>query len=200
MAFKGGLHVVLLPTTIDPEYHKRKTQKCPGARPVIGWTGSRGNLPYLDLVVPALTKLQETHDFSFRIICDTAPRYPTLRNFEYLPWRLETEIEDLLSFDLGLMPVPDGLWEKGKVGFKAIQYSALETVPVVSDIGSGPEVAIDRQTGFLVKNEDAEWYRVLAWLLDNPSTWSGFGAAARQHVLPKYSVPSQAKTYIGLFE
>jgi len=192
--------VVRLPTTVDPSYHIRTRRRTPGARPVIGWTGSRSNLSYLDLVVPALMKLQETHEFTFRVICDVSPSYTILEHFEFVPWRLETEIEDLQHLDIGLMPVPDGLWEKGKVGFKAIQYSALETVPVASAVGSGAEVVIDGKTGFLVKNEEADWLRVLTWLLDNPDSWNGFGAAARQHILANYSVPSLAQNYISLFE
>ena len=192
--------VILLPTTIDPAYHKRTKRREQGARPVIGWTGSRSNLSYLNLVVPALLKLQDTHDFAFRVICDVAPPHPGLRHYAFVPWRIETEIDDLQAFDIGLMPVPDGLWEKGKVGFKAIQYAALETVSVVSDVASGPEVVLEGKTGFLVKNEENEWHRVLAWLLDHPDRWDEFGAAARDHILAKYSVPSQAQTYIGLFE
>ncbi len=192
--------VVLVPTTIDPEYHRRTRRRAGGARPVIGWTGSRSNLPYLDLVIPALRTLQETHDFEFRVICDLAPPDPGLKHYAHVPWRLETEIADLQVFDIGLMPVPDGPWEKGKVGFKAIQYSALEMVPVASDVASGPEVVLDGKTGFLVKNDDTEWHRALSRLLDHPEQWEALGAAARAHILARYSVPSQAKTYIGLFE
>ena len=192
--------VVLLPTTIAPAYHRRAGQRVPGTRPVIGWTGSRSTNAYLDLVVPALVKLQVKHDFVLRVISDVAPEYPNIRTFEFVRWRKETEIEDLQGLDIGLMPVPDGLWEKGKVGFKAIQYSALEIVPVVSDVGSGPEVVLHGRTGFVVRNEEIEWYRALEWLLENPKSWRAFGVAAREHILARYSVPSQAKTYIDLFE
>jgi len=192
--------VVLVPTTIDPAYHFRTKPRAVGARPVIGWTGSRSNLKYLDLVVPALLKLQETHEFTFRVICDIAPDLPGIKHLEFIPWRLESEIEDLEALDIGLMPVPDGLWEKGKVGFKAIQYSAMETVPVASGVGSGAEVVLHEKTGFLVKNTESEWLHALRWLLDHPERWPVLGAAAREHIIEKYSVPSLAQTYIGLFE
>lgn len=192
--------VVLLPTTIDPAYHRRTRRRAEGERPVIGWTGTRSNLSYLSLVIPALVRLQETHEFEFRVICDQEPANPGLKHYSFVPWRMETEIEDLQAFDIGLMPVPDGLWEKGKVGFKAIQYSAVETVPVVSDVASGPEVVRDGETGFLVENTHEDWYRALSWLLDHPEEWPRLGAAARSHILANYSVPAQAATYIGLFQ
>lgn len=193
-------NVVLLPTTIDPVYHQRSAERTPHTRPIIGWTGSRSNLSYLNIVMPALLKLQETHDFEFRVICDTPPPPPPLKNYVFVPWRLETEIKDLEQLDIGVMPVPDGLWEKGKVGFKAIQYAALEMVCVASNVASGPEVVQDGRTGFLIGNTDEEWYRSLRWLLDNRDRWNEFGAAARAHILTRYSVPSQAPTYIGLFK
>ena len=192
--------VTLLPTTVDPEYHRRRGSAAPNARPVIGWTGSRSTVAYLDIVIPTLARLQEKHDFMFRVICDVAPAYPQISNYEYVPWRKKTEIEDLQAIDIGLMPVPDGLWERGKVGFKAIQYSALAIVPVVSDVGSGPEVVMDGKTGFVVRNDGDEWYRALEWLLENPGRWAAFGVAAREHILTRYSVPSLAKTYVSLFE
>lgn len=192
--------VVLLPTTIDPTYHKRTRRRINGARPVIGWTGGRSNLSYLSIVIPVLEQLQETHEFTFRVICDLPPPVHRLKHYEFIRWSLDTEIQDLESFDIGLMPVPDGLWEKGKVGFKAIQYGALETVAVVSYVASGSEVVTDGKTGFLVANDAAEWHRVLVWLLDNPGSWDRFGAAAREYIVSKYSVPAQASTYIGLFE
>ena len=79
----------------------------------------------------------------------------------------EREREDLQAIDIALMQVPDGLWERGKVGFKAIQYSALAIIPVVSEVGSGPEVVVDGKTGFVVRSEGDEWYRALEGLLEN---------------------------------
>lgn len=192
--------VVLLPTTIDPVYHRRTRRRSPESLPVIGWTGGHSNLPYLGLVLPALIRLQERYDFVFRVICDVAPECRGLKRYDFRPWRMETEIEDLQTFDIGLMPVPDGLWEKGKVGFKAIQYGALETVSVVSDVASGPEVILHGKTGLLVRNDEIDWYRALEWLLDHQADWDQFGTAAREYILSKYSVPAQAGTYIGLFQ
>lgn len=192
---------VMIPTTIDPSYHKplNKKQKVQGL-PVIGWTGSFSNISYLDIIRPVLTELQKKYDFEFRVICDIDPGFPELKNYRFIKWRLETEISDLGAFDIGVMPVPEGNWEKGKVGFKGIQYSALEIAPVVSSVGSGHEVVEHGKTGYVVDNTDLEWYKALESLLTNPALITTFGKAARVKILGKYSVPSQAGAYISLFQ
>jgi hypothetical protein len=194
--------VVLIPTTIDPAYHRalEKNLNFPGKIPVIGWTGSQSNLSYLDIVRTALVDLQKKYEFEFRVICDIDPGFPELKNYHFVQWRYETEIADLGIFDIGLMPVPDGIWEKGKVGFKGIQYSALEITPIVSSVGSGFEVVEHEKTGFVVGNTKEEWYQALEKLLVNPDLIHKFGKAARARILEKYSVPSQANAYISLFQ
>ena len=201
-ASKYNHNVVLIPTTIDPEYHKplKKYSNIRGKILVIGWTGSQSNLSYLDIVRPVLDNLQKKYEFEFRVICDIDPDFSELKHYRFVRWSFETEIADLGVFDIGLMPVPEGTWEKGKVGFKGIQYSALEIVPVVSSVGSGYEVVEDGKTGFVVGNTCDEWYQALERLLVNPDLVLKLGKAARLRILEKYSVPSQAKAYINLFQ
>lgn len=194
-------NTVIIPTTIDPSYHKplNKKQEIRGL-PVIGWTGSFSNISYLDIIRPVLTELQKKYDFEFRVICDIDPGFPELKNYRFVKWRFETEVSDLGAFDIGVMPVPEGTWGKGKVGFKGIQYSALEIAPVVSSVGSGHEVVEHGKTGYVVDNTDLEWYKALERLLTNPDLVIAFGKAARVKILEKYSVPSQAGAYISLFQ
>jgi glycosyltransferase involved in cell wall biosynthesis len=100
---------------------------------------------------------------------------------------------------VGLMPVPDDPFSRGKVGFKAIQYSALEIPPVVSDVGSGREVVVDGQTGLVLPNETGAWQAALAALLDDPARRRRMGLAARDYILARYSIPAQRPNYLGLF-
>ena len=194
-------NTVSIPTTIDPSYHKPLNRKCDSRGiTVIGWTGSQSNLSYLEIVRPVLKELQKKFDFEFRVICDIDPGFPELKNYRFVKWRFETEIADLGAFDIGLMPVPEGTWEKGKVGFKGIQYSALEIAPVVSSVGSGHEVVEHGKTGFVISNTEPDWYDALARLLMNPDVTIAFGRAARVRIMEKYSVPSQAGAYISLFQ
>lgn len=191
---------IVVPTTIDPAYHC----PIPGARdrsrrPVIGWTGSKSTIHYLDLVRPALTKLAAIRDFDLLVIADADPGFPGLANYRFIPWRKDTEIEDLRRIDIGLMPLPDDLWVRGKVGFKAIQYAALEIPAVVSDVGSGREVVEDGVTGIVVPNDESAWLAALTELLDDVARRQKLGAAARAKILSHYSVPAQAETYVRLF-
>ncbi len=193
-------NAVLLPTTIDLDYHK-PVAKPPLSmrRPVIGWTGTQSTMVYLELVREALLELQTRYDFEFRVICDVDPQFPELKNYRFVKWTLATEIEDLGAMDIGIMPVPQGEWEQGKVGFKAIQYSGVAAAPVVSSTGSGHEVVVHGKTGFVVDNDKASWVNALASLLDNPGQLEAMGRAAREYIDEHYSVRSQVPTYLALF-
>lgn len=193
-------NAVLLPTTIDLDYHK-PIVKAPLAtrRAVIGWTGTQSTMVYLELVREALQELQERYDFEFRVICDVDPKFPELKNYRFMKWTLASEIEDLAGMDIGLMPVPQGEWEQGKVGFKAIQYSGVAAVPVVSSTGSGHEVVLHGKTGLVVDNDKASWVRALSSLLDDLGRLETMGQAAREYIDTRYSVRSQVPTYMALF-
>jgi len=199
-ASRYNQNTVLIPTTIDPLYHKPLNKKHElRSLPVVGWTGSFSNVSYLEIIRPVLKELQKKYDFEFRVICNIDPGFPELKNYRFVKWRLETEIADLGVVGIGLMPVPEGTWGKGKVGFKGIQYSALEIAPVVSSVGSGHEVVEHGKTGFVVDNTESDWYEALERLLKSPNMIVTFGKAARAKILKEYSVPSQANAYISLF-
>ncbi len=191
--------VLLVPTTIDPDYHSPGPPRPAGAVPVLGWTGTHTTAPFLDVVRPALAALRGKRRFRLRVICNVDPGFPEVDDYEFVPWRAATEIEDLRAIDVGLMPVPDDPWSRGKVGFKAIQYSALGIAPVVSDVGSGREVVDDGRTGLVVENAPGAWVAALDRLLGDEGLRRAMGAAARERVLGWYSVPAQAATYLGLF-
>ena len=193
--------VALIPTTVDENYHKpREIQRRRTDRQVIGWTGSFSTARFLEIVRPALVELQKRHDFEFRVICDHDPGFPELRHYRFVPWRFETEIEDLCEFQIGVMPVPEGEWERGKVGFKAIQYSAVGMPSVVSAVGSGREVVVDGQTGLAVENDTESWTRALERLLVDPELVRDMGCKARSHILRRYSVSANVGNYLQLFE
>lgn len=194
-------NTLIVPTTVDLDYHHSSRDRAEiGKLPVIGWTGSHSTTPYLDLIRPALESLQNQFEFEFRVICDKDPGFPQLRNYRFVPWRAESEIADLDGFDIGVMPVPDGPWERGKVGFKAIQYGAMEIPSVVSMTGSGAEVVNDGVTGLVVENTTEAWVRALQELLSNRSKAASMGQAARLHIASKYSTAAQAAAYIRVFK
>ncbi len=191
---------VMIPTVVDLNYHRPAVRSSwKSRRPTVGWTGSRSTAKYLELVRPALLQLQQRYEFEFLVICDIDPGFDELRNYRFTPWRLESEMEDLRSIDIGLMPLADGDWELGKAGFKAIQYSAVEAVPVVSSVGVASDIVVDGMTGYVVQNSEEAWVQAIGRLLDDQGLVSVMGKRGREHVARKYSVASQLATYLSLF-
>jgi glycosyltransferase involved in cell wall biosynthesis len=194
-------NVRIVPTSIDLQYHLPvpRTHKAPSGRLCIGWTGSHSTVKYLEIVRPALATLSRRFDFDFVVICDVDPDFSALPNYRFINWQLETEISDLSQIDIGIMPSPDGEWELGKAGFKAIQYSGLEAVPVVSAKGPGHEVVIHGKTGYAVENTEGAWVAALSDLLTNTEKIVEMGTEARKYVAARYSVQANTHLFLSLF-
>jgi len=116
-----------------------------------------------------------------------------------VPWRKETEIADLLAFHVGLMPLEDDPWAKGKCAFKALQYMALGIPALVSPVGMNTEVVQDDQNGYICATA-AEWEQRLRQLLANPGVRTELGHAARATVEQRYSVLANKDNFLGLFK
>lgn len=191
--------VLTIPTTVDTDYHRSARARRPGpGRVVIGWTGSHSTARYLDVVREALYGLRRVRPFEFHVICDADPGFPGLEGYRFIRWRLSSEIADLDAFDIGMMPVPVEDWALGKAGFKAIQYSAMGIVPVVSATGTGSEVVESGVTGLVVPNDTDAWVRALTRLIDDPGSLAAMGRRGRERVQQRYSVDSQKANYAAL--
>jgi len=192
-------HTVINPTTIDTEqlHNQLRDQAAPG-RLVIGWTGTHSTLKYLDQVVPVLARLEaEGLDFEFRVISNQPPAL-RLRSLVFFPWCKDTEINDLLGFHVGIMPLEDDLWAKGKCAFKALQYMALGIPPLVSPVGMNTEVVQHGQNGF-VCTSPSDWEASLRQLIADATLRQRLGLAARQTIEQRYSVTANMTNFIGLF-
>ncbi|WP_310391065.1 glycosyltransferase family 4 protein [Hymenobacter sp.] len=187
------------PTTIDTVHlHNRVRDQAAPGRLVIGWTGTHSTLKYLEQVVPVLAKLEEEGlDFEFRVISNQPPALP-LRSLVFLPWRKDTEIADLLGFHVGLMPLENDLWAKGKCAFKALQYMALGIPALVSPVGMNTEVVQHGQNGFVCATP-AEWEASLRQLLADAGLRQRLGVAARATIEQRYSVRANTPNFLGLF-
>ncbi len=194
-----NLHSIVNPTTIDTNHlHNRvRDQTAPG-RLVIGWTGTHSTLKYLDQLVPVLTQLEdEGLDFEFRVISNQPPDLP-VRSMVFVPWHKDTEIDDLLKFHVGLMPLEDDLWAQGKCAFKALQYMALGIPSLVSPVGMNTEVVQHGYNGYVCTTL-ADWDYCLRQLLSNPSLRQQLGFAARSTVEARYSVNANQANFLQLF-
>jgi len=166
---------------------------------VIGWTGSHSTLKYLHALEPVLQKIENlfTH-ISFLIIADQ-PASLHLDRVTFIKWNPETEIEDLLKLDIGIMPLPDDEWAKGKCGFKALQYMALEIPAVVSPVGVNNTIIKNGIEGFLCQTNE-EWLSALEILITDKPMRKEMGKSGRKKVMDYYSVSSNSSNFLSLFE
>ena len=187
--------VFIVPTVIDTKGLEIQDQRT--SKPAIGWTGSFSTLKYLDIVLPVLQELQEKYDFTFIVIADKDPKL-ALKNYRFIKWRRETEIEDLLNFHIGIMPLYDDELSRGKCGFKAIQYMSLGIPAVVSPVGVNVDIVENGINGFLCSTEE-DWKTKLQKLLEDASLRTNLGLAASQKIKEQYSVEATTQSFLNLF-
>jgi glycosyltransferase involved in cell wall biosynthesis len=190
------------PTTIDCENMHNPAlfgRKKKSGNVVIGWTGSHSTLKYLRLLEPVLQRLENQFDqVSFLVIADQPPQL-RLSRLDFIKWNSDTEIEDLLKMDIGIMPLPDDEWSKGKCGFKALQYMALEIPSVISPVGVNTEIISEGVEGFLCSTDD-EWLLALNKLIQEPTLRETMGKRGRKKIIDSYSVSSNMSNFLSLFE
>ena len=189
-------NVRIIPTTIDLEnVHNVATDQYVSI-PIIGWTGTHTTMNYLDELVPILRDLEGTHNFVFRVISNQAPSFE-LKSLEFIKWNKETEIEDLAKINIGVMPLTDTIWAKGKCGFKGLQYMALKIPSVMSPVGVNTSIVEDGKNGFLCDSPE-EWKQILINLLESEALRIEIGKAGFQTVKASYSVEANRRNYLNL--
>jgi glycosyltransferase involved in cell wall biosynthesis len=193
--------VTVNPTTIDTVHlhNQVRDQLAPGPL-VVGWTGTHSTLKYLLPLVPVLARLEaEGVEFEFRVISNQPPAFnQPLRSLHFVPWQKATEIPDLLTFHIGLMPLEDDQWAQGKCAFKALQYMALGIPALVSPVGMNTEVVKDGYNGYICR-EEADWQLRLRQLLTDATHRQALGRAARATIEQHYSVVSNTPNFLQLF-
>ena len=193
--------VEITPTIVDTTAHTSilsSQLSSLNAQLVVGWTGSHSTLKYLQPLVPILQELQQQTDFTFLVIADQDPQLP-LRNYQYIKWSKETEVEDLNRMDIGLMPLEDDQWSKGKCGFKAIQYGAIGVPALVSPVGVNAEIVEDGISGYHCLT-DSDWEIAITSLIKDHELRTKMGQAGRERIVKHYSVESQKTSFLALFD
>jgi glycosyltransferase involved in cell wall biosynthesis len=194
--------VTVVPTTVDTERYT-VAPRPPNDVPVVGWTGSYSTLQHLLTLSGALRRLAERVRFRLRVIGapGAAAGAAGLEGLdvEWLPWRAETEVEDLRPLDVGVMPLPEDRWSKGKCGMKALQYMGLGIPAVCSPVGVNAEIVRDGENGMLATT-DAEWVEKLGRLLGDASLRARLGRAGRATVEARYSAAVVAPLFLSVLE
>jgi len=165
--------------------------------PIIVWIGSPENLVYLELVRPALTRLtQRFPGLTLRVICSKFPDWPGI-NIERVAWSAATEAPALASSHIGVMPLSDDEWARGKCAFKLLQYMAAALPCVASPIGANTEAVLDGVTGFHAR-DDAAWELALGRLIESPALRARLGDAGHAHVEARYAMRTYQAGYVQL--
>lgn len=190
--------VVVIPTTIDTDSYRRQPVERDG-RVCIGWTGSFSTIEHLKTALPALTRVRERFGdrVAFRIIGDASFRSEAL-GVQGIPWQSATETRDLSYIDIGIMPLPDNEWTKGKCGAKGLQYMAMGIATLMSPVGVNTEIIRPGVNGFLPRDEE-EWVHYLSLLVEDAALRSRLGEAGRRTVEEKYSVRAWRDRYLYYF-
>ncbi len=197
-ALQYNRNVVVNPTVVDTEgrYNKIKQHQHTG-RIIIGWTGTHSTIRYLNDLLPVLKKLEEENNIEIQIISNAPPDLP-LKSLKYIPWKKSTEIEDLLAFDIGIMPLPDDDWARGKCGFKLIQYLSLGIPAVSSPVGVNAKIIDGGTNGFLCKTHD-EWLNALRELIVHSEKRKQFGEQGRQKMISHFSAAANSSLFLSTF-
>ncbi len=185
------------PTTIDTDSHHNKKQVHAGKKFVIGWTGSHSTVKYLDELVPVLERLEKKINFEFCVISDQAPNFQ-LKSLRFIKWNKQTEIDDLLNFSIGLMPLPNDKWANGKCGFKALQYMALGIPALVSPIGVNSKIVDHGVNGYYCSTAE-EWELSIEKLYKDSKLLQEMSNSTQQKIRDNYSVTSNKTNFLNLF-
>jgi glycosyltransferase involved in cell wall biosynthesis len=194
----GAAHTVFLPTCVDTERKHNKVKEHGVHKPVVGWTGSHSTLFYLDEIIPVLSELQEEQAFTFLVIADKKPSID-LKDWQFVQWDEATEGADLLRMDIGIMPLKPDAWSEGKCGFKLIQYLSAGIPAIADPVGVNKTIVENRQNGFVCATPE-DWKEKLLLLIRDAGLRKQLGSNGRKKIVDAYSIQSQRKKFLGLFQ
>jgi glycosyltransferase involved in cell wall biosynthesis len=192
----GATRVAIIPTVVDLGRYTAPPAANGDAPPVIGWIGTPLTSAYLERARGPLASFVETGAARLRLIGagDTALAGVAA---ERLPWREESEAQDIAGFDIGVMPIPDEPFERGKCGYKLVQYMALARPAVASPVGVNVRLIEESGAGFLADGEQ-QWWDGLFRLISDAGLRRSMGAKGRRLVERDYSVAVTAPKLIAL--
>ncbi len=190
-------NVKIIPTTIDTNYHKKLNVNKKNNAICIGWTGTSTTLKHFETALPMLREVKQKYGdrIYFKLIVDFPYSVKDL-DIKATQWKLDSEIEDLCEFDIGIMPLPNDKWAKGKCGFKGLQYMALEIPTIMSPVGVNTNIINDGVNGFLAETSE-QWIKKLSALIESKDLRNELGEAGRKTVVDRYSIDSQKNNYIS---
>lgn len=197
-ASAGCRRVERLPTVVDLDRYRVAGERMRDGPVVIGWIGSPSTAGYLRQLDPALRALAREHVIRCVAVGARADQVQGAL-FERREWTEESEVNAITGFDIGIMPLPDEPWERGKCGYKLIQYMACGVPVVASPVGVNTEIVTPGVNGALAATPE-QWLAALAQLADDPELRARQGAEGRRRVEAWYSLQAQAPRLVGMLQ
>ncbi|WP_310558787.1 glycosyltransferase family 4 protein [Flavobacterium sp.] len=193
--FSGAKKVVVLPTVIDINVYKPKINYS-SSTIVIGWIGSPSTFKYVQKYAAVFSKILEIDNVELHIIGATED-LGLGNKVKYLKWLEETEVELISNFDIGIMPLENNLWERGKCAYKIIQYMGCGIPVVASAVGMNKEVVEDEINGFLVETEQ-QWVDRLSQLIFDIDLRKRMGEKGRIKVASEFSIQQKLDVLVSI--
>ncbi|MFA5863115.1 MAG: glycosyltransferase family 4 protein [Phycisphaerae bacterium] len=193
----GAKHVEYLPSVIDLDQYKM-AERSDNPIFTIGWIGSPVTSKYLNLIAPALAQVAETGPIRV-VLIGSGPVKLEGVPVEVQPWSEETQVDQMRTFDVGIMPLEDKPFERGKCGYKLIQYMACGLPVVASPVGVNTHIVEDGINGFLAQNP-SDWIRALMVLKNDAALRKRMGQAGRLKVEKEYCLQVTAPKLVSILK
>jgi glycosyltransferase involved in cell wall biosynthesis len=191
--------VTFMPTVVDVrQYQDVQPWPRPDTKPVIGWIGSHSTAQYLKLVAPAMQEAARRYSFVFRVIGAREKIEIPGVDVENRAWVLADEIRNFRSLDIGLYPLFDDAWARGKAAFKAIQYLAAGVPCVSSYVGMTRDIIQHGVTGLIARDTE-EWVANIEALLKDSSLGKRLAVSGLEHIRRQYSLDAHAPRMVEVF-
>ncbi|QDZ38668.1 glycosyltransferase family 4 protein [Euhalothece natronophila Z-M001] len=193
----GARQIEIIPTVVDTErYHPAVSHA--SSPPIVGWIGTPETSCYLLPLLPVFERLQQEMDVRFVAVGASGEDFAGT-SVEAWPWSELTEVSSIQQFDIGIMPLEDSPWERGKCGYKLIQYMACAKPVVASPVGVNMKIVEPGKNGYLAETLE-DWEKLLRVLLIDVDARNRMGCVGREKVVEQFSLQSQAQRFINCVE
>lgn len=198
-AFRANApHIVIIPTVIDLNRYLIKPSVIADDVCTIGWIGSPSTACYMHDIAPALAKLWQDRNIRICMVGSGTTILPGVP-VEFITWNEDSEVDEIRRFDIGVMPLPDEPWARGKCGFKLIQYMACGLPVIASPVGVNTKIVHNGENGLLADSNMA-WISALYLLVDDVALRKSMGAKGRQLVEQSYCLAVTAPMLIEVLQ
>jgi glycosyltransferase involved in cell wall biosynthesis len=192
--------IFIVPTVVDVSEYALKDYRRRGSDDfVVGWIGSSSTLHYLASIAPAIQKAaKRIKNLRLKIVCD---RFIDIDGVQVIKkqWRPEDVSDDLKSFDVGVMPISDDPWTRGKCGFKVVQYLAAGVPAIASPVGLNRDLVVPGRTGLWAETLE-EWEERFVQLAGDRELRARMGHAGRRLVEEQFSLQQTAPRFLEILK